>query len=44
MTAPEEVRDLEQKQQDIENTLAEVREIRRLAIQQLKTHRRNAAE
>jgi DNA-binding transcriptional MerR regulator len=38
------VTELEQKQQDIEKTLAELREIRELAIQQLKTHGRNTAE
>lgn len=37
------VAELEQKRQDIEKTLGELREIRRLAIHQLKAHGRNGA-
>ncbi len=36
--------DLEQKQQDIEKTLSELRDLRQLAINQLKGRARNSAE
>jgi DNA-binding transcriptional MerR regulator len=38
------IAELEQKQQDIEKTLAELRDLRQLAIQQLKAHGRTPGE